>query len=288
MAISETQLETWSHRGATITSANTHKSVRAALDAHSWPAGMSYEVYLQGSYPNATNIRGNSDVDLVVQTNGIFYSNLSDYEKSALNLSKGKYSLSDFRAEVIEALTNYYGGDLVDENGDKCLKLLSNGNRLPADVVPCANYRRYKDLRVTGEGMTFWTQKTKTQVINYPKLHIKRGAFKNGNVSKWYKPSVRMFKNVRESAGKSLPKKYPSYYLECLVYNASDDCFGNSFSDTYVSVINFLNDVRVSGNLSNFITQSGMQWLFGPEPYQWNEADAEGLIDLFIDAWNNS
>ncbi|MEM1404300.1 MAG: nucleotidyltransferase [Pseudomonadota bacterium] len=288
MPISETQLETWSHQGATTTSATTHKSVRTALEAHRWPAGMSYEAYLQGSYPNATNIRGNSDVDLVVQTNGIFYNNLSDNEKSALKLSDGKYSLADFRAEVIEALTDYYGSDLVDDTGDNCLKLLPKNSRLPADVVPCAKYKRYKDLGVTGEGMTFWTQKSKTQVINYPKLHIKRGASKNANVSKWYKPSVRMFKNVRESAGKSASQNYPSYYLECLIYNASDDCFGNSFSDTYVSVVNFLNDARASGDLSNFVTQSGMQWLFGPEPYQWNQADAGGLIDLFIDAWNDS
>ena len=64
MPIPESQLETWSHQGATVTSAATHRSIRAALDAHDWPDAMRLNPYLQGSYANATNIRGNSDVDL--------------------------------------------------------------------------------------------------------------------------------------------------------------------------------------------------------------------------------
>lgn len=63
MAIPESQLETWSHQGAVTTAKTTADSIRNALDSYSsWPDGIYFEVYLQGSYKNDTNIRGDSDI----------------------------------------------------------------------------------------------------------------------------------------------------------------------------------------------------------------------------------
>ena len=84
MPIPESQLETWSHQGAVTTAKQTHESIRKALNPHTWPTGVKYEVYLQGSYKNTTNIRGDSDVDVVAQLNSTFQhdlSELSDYQK---------------------------------------------------------------------------------------------------------------------------------------------------------------------------------------------------------------
>src|SRR4029450_1975896 len=68
MAIPTTQLDTWSHQGAIATAQATHVSVRAALShAQSLIRTHDYEVFLQGSYRNATNIYAESDVDIVVQ-----------------------------------------------------------------------------------------------------------------------------------------------------------------------------------------------------------------------------
>ena len=63
MAIPESQLSRWSHHGAQDSSKRTHEIIRRALSAHRWPADMTYDFYLQGSYRNDTNIRGDSDVD---------------------------------------------------------------------------------------------------------------------------------------------------------------------------------------------------------------------------------
>ena len=84
MPIPESQLETWSHQGAVTTAKQTHESIRKALDPYIWPTGVKYEVYLQGSYKNTTNIRGDSDVDVVAQLNSTFQRDLSelpDYQK---------------------------------------------------------------------------------------------------------------------------------------------------------------------------------------------------------------
>jgi len=67
MPIPESQLVTWSRQGAITTSKQTHESIRSALAAFKWPGGVKYEVYLQGSYKNATNIFAESDVDLLVE-----------------------------------------------------------------------------------------------------------------------------------------------------------------------------------------------------------------------------
>jgi len=79
MAILESQLERWAHQGAVATAKLTADSIRNALKSYNyWPAGIDFEVYLQGSYKNSTNIRGDSDVDVVVQLNSSFYSNLTE------------------------------------------------------------------------------------------------------------------------------------------------------------------------------------------------------------------
>jgi tRNA nucleotidyltransferase (CCA-adding enzyme) len=78
MAIPESQLRTWANRGAITTAKTTTDSVKNALNSYNgWPSGIDFEVYLQGSYKNKTNIRGDSDVDVVAQLNSASYSNLS-------------------------------------------------------------------------------------------------------------------------------------------------------------------------------------------------------------------
>ncbi len=87
MAIPEEQLEVWSHQGAITTARQTHESIRTALSSHGWPDGVDFEVYLQGSYKNATNVRGDSDVDVVVQLKSTFYHNLNEEERRVLLLT---------------------------------------------------------------------------------------------------------------------------------------------------------------------------------------------------------
>jgi len=110
MGIPESQLETWANQGATTTAKATADSVKNALNSYSdWPSGIDYEVYLQGSYKNDTNIRGDSDVDVVAQLNSTFYSNLLEEQKRTLGLTPATYALSEFRADVLNILKNYYG-----------------------------------------------------------------------------------------------------------------------------------------------------------------------------------
>ena len=69
MAISESTLSRWSHHQAATAFTQAHLPIRAALDAYKWPSEIKYEVFLQGSYKNDTNLGGDSDVDVVVRLN---------------------------------------------------------------------------------------------------------------------------------------------------------------------------------------------------------------------------
>src|SRR6266496_1216697 len=150
MSIPETQLDSWSAQGAVTNSVNTHSYIRNALDAHSWPQGMNYQIYLQGSYANSTNIRGDSDVDVVADCTSIFYSNLNDEEKQRLGLQAGSHSFADFRREVIAALANYRDRSRVDPSGANAIEVMppANSNRLKADVLASVTYKRYDGLKV--------------------------------------------------------------------------------------------------------------------------------------------
>ncbi len=229
MSIPESQLVTWSNQGAQTSSQNTYNSIKTALARHIWPTRMNYEVYLQGSYPNATNIYGDSDVDIVIESSNVFYDDRPLVLKQQMGWNKGSYSWADFRNEVKNALTNYYGSDKVLQ-ANKCIKVKGDGgNRLNADVVPCCTYQHYQGATLIANGITFWTQSGQ-QVVNFPKLHLVNGQGKNTNCSSQYKPNIRVFKNARNKAQPNNP--YPSYFLECLFYNVPSSKFSYSHTAT--------------------------------------------------------
>ncbi|MBM4056236.1 MAG: nucleotidyltransferase [Planctomycetes bacterium] len=282
MAISESQLETWSHQGAITTAKATADSIKNALNTYNnWSDGIDFEVYLQGSYKNDTNIRGDSDVDVVAQLNSAFYSNLPDEQKRHLGLSSASYGWSDFRVDVLKALKDYYGQSSITE-GNKSLKIKANNGRLSADVVVSAQYRKYKSVDNYDyvEGMCFWSRNDNQQIINYPKDHYDNGVSKHQNSNKWYKPTVRMFKNIRDYiSGDSTP----SYFLECMLYNVPNANFGTSYQDTFCNIVNCLN----KADLDKFVCQNGQSKLFGMTPEQWDTKQAREFINNLIALWNN-
>jgi hypothetical protein len=104
--------------------------------------GKNYEIYLQGSYKNSTNIRGDSDVDIVVQLNTTFYHNsnqLSTIERELFQAqhSDATYSWNEFKSDLTSVLRDYFGRAAVSV-GNKSIKIAGGNVRLPADVVPCA------------------------------------------------------------------------------------------------------------------------------------------------------
>lgn len=282
MAIPESQLETWANQGAITTAKSTADSIKNALNSYTdWPDGIDFEVYLQGSYKNDTNIRGDSDVDVTAQLNSTFYSNLSEDQKNILSLTPASYSLPNFRADVLKILKDYYGQSQIIE-GNKSIKIKANNGRLPADVVVCSQYRQYKTVNSYDytEGMCFWTTNDSKQVINFPKSHYDNGVSKHQNSNKWHKPVVRLFKNCRGSISGDTT---PSYFLECMLYNIPNSNFETSYGDTFCNIVNWLN----KNSLDDFVCQNEQLNLFGTSQEQWNTREAKTFIKNLISLWNN-
>jgi len=294
MAIPEDQLTTWANQGASDAAQRTYTSVKAAIDAYEgWPSGVTHDHYLQGSYRNSTNIYGNSDVDVVVQLTSTFYhSTLEENQQAALKFERAKYSLSQFRTDVIAALTKYYGSQLVDTSGSKSIKVLPASGRLKADVVVAATYKRYRsDLTLEAEGITFWTIPDGVQLINYPKQHYDNGVAKNSdsNTRGWYKVTIRTYKNARERIYKNKPSllgKYPSYFTECLLFNVPNGRFGGSYQDNFRDTVNWLHEALNSDTANDMACQNDLQYLFRNTPVTWNLATAKSYVAELISLWN--
>ena len=275
MAIPESQLISWSRPGARDGSARTYQSIQSALSDHIWPPGMDHKVYLQGSYPNHTHIRGDSDVDVVVETTNAFYHNVPERLREQYGLTmRATYSWNDFKSEVRSALLYHFGHSVTV--GDKCIKIAGDGHRLNADVLPCTLYRHYHNGTYT-EGITFWTCGG-TQMINFPKAHLDHGSQKNHACSDRYKPNVRVFKNARNA----VENDFPSYFLECLLYNVPHGRFSARFDETFQNVLHFLRRADEQGNMSQFVCQNGVQAMFGAGPNQTSLESARNFVRHLI------
>lgn len=290
MPIPESQLSAWSHHGPQQASINTHETIRRVLAAHQWPTGMTYDFYLQGSYRNDTNLTGDSDVDVVLELNSVFrhdWTSLSQYERGLLSSSfqPATHSWDDFRREVLKALEAGFGRALVGQ-GNKSIKLKADPPRLAADIVVCMEYRRYTSYNSYVQGIVFYALQDKRWVVNYPKLHYDNGARKSKRTSDRYKRTVRMFKSARnrlEEANLIGSNLAPSYFLECLLYNAPDSAYRWGFQDTYCSIVNWWNQTDLEG----LFCQNGQQYLFGDSDEQWSIAEANTLGAQLANLWNN-
>lgn len=290
MSIPESQLSRWSHHGAQDTAKNTHEWIRRVLAAHQWPVGMTYDFYLQGSYRNDTNIRGDSDVDIVLETTSIFRlddSGLSPSDQAALarQFGPGTFEWDDFRREAFRALTAEFGQQVVGQ-GNKSIKIKGEGQRLPADVVVCMGYRRYTSQSEYVEGIRFFALQDRRWIVNFPKLHYANGADKSRRTGDRFKRTVRMFKNARNrlvTDGQISEDLAPSYFIECLVYNAPDPAFKTEFQDTYCDIVNWM----VQSDLGGLMCQNGQVPLFGDSPEQWSLTDAQALASALVTLWNN-
>src|SRR5690606_21856487 len=205
MAIPESQLDTWSHQGSVTQSGSTYNTIKSVLEASTTPyASKNFSVFLQGSYGNDTNIYAESDVDIVIRLDDCFQSDLSELteeEKAAYRSAfpDATYTHVDFKRDVLSTLKNQYGPAVM--TGDKAIAIDSSGARRKADVIVAIQFRRYFKFRSSYDseyvkGICFWNGKGE-RIANYPKQHSANLTEKHQNTSTWFKPVVRVFKNMR-------------------------------------------------------------------------------------------
>jgi hypothetical protein len=293
--------EQWLRRSAEPPSDNedqkrerTEKQIRDALSSHESLKGRNYVVYAKGSYANNTNVRLDYDVDVAVEYRGFFFSDLMfDLEgqpDSAVDVvpTTDPYTCAQFKEDVRHALEMAFGKSAVDI-GRIAYRVREKKTTLPADVVPCWEYRRY-DRIVAGRPV--YQQGTRVipssgvYINNYPAQQLQNGRDKNNRTGGRYKRMVRALKRLegRLVSSGQLTEELPSYLIECLVYNVADASFGHSTyrADMRAVLATIFNETLVGGAWNDWEEVNELKYLFRGDK-GWTR---EQVHNLAAAAWN--
>jgi hypothetical protein len=209
---------------------NAVRMIKDAIAEDPELSKMEIDVFAQGSYAARTNVRQDSDVDVCVCLRStIFYdlpkgANPKDYGITP----GGSMSFADFRNKVERALKAKFGVAGVTR-GNKAFDVHQNTYRVDADVVATFEYQRYDSTPTAGchRGTKFIADDG-SQIINWPQQNYDNGVRKNEATSKQYKAIIRILKNLRnemQDKGISEADNVASFLIECLVWNAPNECF---------------------------------------------------------------
>lgn len=206
----------------------TVRMVREAIQEHEPLANCSLSVYAKGSYPNNTNVRQESDVDVAIQCHEVIY-----WEEAAPGVHppserySGPWTPAALRQEVVAALRAKFPGQL-DTSGSTAVKIHSTSSRVDADVTPCFDYRYY----FKGGGYREGTRIVRTDgslIENFPEQHLAKGRATNNRTGANFKRVVRILKRVEYSmVADGYHVEVPSFFIECLAYNCADAVFTRS------------------------------------------------------------
>ena len=190
MPIPERTLSRWSHHRASTAFTQAHLPVREALKAHKGLSQFTYEVFLQGSYKNDTNLGGDSDVDVVIRL-----AHKLDPDVVALTgaeLQKNDFHKAAhrqwqlFRRHALRAMRARFGDEASSSR--KTLKIKKGTLPADADLVVT--------LRCRG-GIAFYFSDESRWVVSFPQQHHQWGSKKDKATSQRFKRTVRMFKAAR-------------------------------------------------------------------------------------------
>ena len=296
MAISEQQLETWSHQGSITQSASTYQTVKSVLHDPNAPYNQKlYDSFLQGSYGNATNIFADSDVDIAMMLTSIYYSDLSrlnetDKQHYDADRIAGSYSFNEFKTDVLFWLKKHFGDDV--NVGKKAIFISGNGNRRDADVLVCVQHRTYNSYGPGNhsdywDGITFWTSGG-DKIVNYPKRHLANCTAKHQQTDSRFKKNVRVLKNMRNAM---INNNFlndgvaPSYYLEGMLWNVPGQNFVGSYQQTFENYLAWLTEC----NSSDLTCANGIHYLLRDgHPVCWNDADYNTFRTAAVQFWNSA
>ena len=277
MPIAERTLARWSHHEAAADFKQAHLPIRKALEAHKGLARFDYEVFLQGSYKNDTNLGGDSDVDVVVRLTTRLKPSVAELAGKRLQKNDShKFVYQEwksFRDEALKALRAKFGK--VAESGRKTLKVSKGRIPADADLVVTVSHR---------QGIGFYLSDEKRWVVSSPQQHHSRGLKKEKAAGLRFKRTIRMFKAARNrlvEEGRLKKEDAPSYFIECLLYNVPDELFKPKLGASYTGILHWL----ASARLEDFECQNGKARLFGRAPEQWSIKNARTFIKALQALW---
>lgn len=290
MSISEEQLSNWTKPASDSEETrieNAIKMVRDAINSDTKLSKMNLEIFCQGSYANNTNVRLNSDVDINVRHNDIYFYNIpSDMQKEQfpdlVRDPDGNYPFASFKSDVEKALNAKFG-HVTRKN--KCLHISENSYHTEVDVVPTFKHRWYRKDGSYDLGVALFADNNGQKIVNYPLQHIENGKIYNEKTSRKFKRLVRIFKNIQYNMQENkipLNSNISSFLLECLVWNCPGDIFlPETWQGRLRKAMVFIYDKTKSREACDkWLEVSNLLYLF--YGHKWNYADVnQSMIQMY-------
>lgn len=260
-------------------------AIKKAIQADSLLSRRSIAVFAQGSYNNRTNIRRESDVDVCVCCKDAFF---GDYPqgitKETFGFVSSEYTFSQFKNDVERALVSYFGRGGVTR-GNKAFDIHENTYRVDADAVPTFEHRRYY-LATDGKyyshrGVQLFSD-AGDKIVNWPQQNYDSGVAKRTRTQLRFKKIVRILKNLRnemQANNISQANDIASFLIECLVWNAPDNLFGNTnLTSDVEQILRFLIGLTSDdSSCEKRVEINELKWLFRSEQ-PWTRQQAHNFL----------
>jgi len=261
------------------------RMVRDAIESWSVFNGVNYRIYTKGSYPNNTNVRADSDVDVVVECHEVLYYDYADSvtgDPSPTSPYQGPWTPPRWRSEIGEAMVHTFGCDAVDTSGKIAVNISAvAGSRPSADVVPSFDYHLYLDpaRRIFHEGSCVFDT-TGKKIVNWPAQQLENGRRKNTSTGGRYKRFIRVLKSAENRLAElGHIDDMPSYFMECLVWNVPNDVLvtGSSLSIGFQATLASLWSGLDDGAAHRWKEPNEIKRLFRTDA-KWSVDDAKALV----------
>lgn len=227
----------------------------------------TFKVYLHGSIYNETNIKEDSDLDVIIE----FYQpyKLNIYER--LNERNIKYIHAQLYEKIFQALENHFGENYVYRS-DKCIKLRKNRLQQATDILIAftKKSRNHKE-----DGIIFYTRSHFEKIINYPILVKELGETKNIETKGRFNEIVRILKNIRSKHLLDIP----SFFIQSLVYNIPNTLYQSDKRRTLIDISNYLR-VYKKYKIMRFRFQHQQSLLFGIYSDRWDVIDLDRFLTI--------
>lgn len=269
---------------------NAERQIKEAIHASEKLKNRNIRVFTQGSYRNRVNVRQSSDVDIGVVCFDAYFSEYKDDNvraQLAKSFTPATYQYATFKQELEEALVTRFGRSSVTR-GSKAFDIKANSYRVDADVVAFFEHRRYTSATNYHSGVEMIPDNlTPPRIRNWPEQHYTNGVDKNNQTSRKFKRTVRILKSLADEMslkGYTSAKDVQSFLIECLVFNAHNDCFNYStFKEIVRAVLATLyNNTRDDSTCNEWGEVNELKYLFrSSQP--WTRQKANQFSN---DAWN--
>ncbi len=295
MAMSESErgdlLSRWIKPSSEDEQVQQDRAQRVVTDAvkrHDTLKTASLYVYAKGSYANNTNVRRDSDVDIVVECQACQYFDHMPGQAPATALGTpyiGEWTPAELRSEVTTALTNAFGASNVDTTGKVALAVTAVvGSRPSIDVVPSFDYCLYNDAaQISSRRGSCVFPSSGPKIVNWPDQQLANGREKNQRTGSRYKYFVRALKNAENILVKGgAMKAKPSYLMECLVWNVADSTLrsGNLSQGFRATLVELWQGLDKAG-YDEWTEPNDIKYLF-KGGQKWSVEDAK---DVVLETW---